>query len=104
MRAPARAFLVKREENDSRIEVAPFHGSEVVPTESWKDVTPSTGEDKPRWAADGRIVYYTSEQDGFRCVWGRRFDLDAGTPVGEPFAVYHSYRARRSMKDMPLAP
>ncbi len=44
-------------------------------------------DDKPRWAPDGRMVYFVSNRTGFFNVWGRRFDPARGTPVGEPFQV-----------------
>jgi Tol biopolymer transport system component len=43
--------------------------------------------DKPRWAPDGRTLYFLSNRTGFFNVWGIRFDLDQGRPIGEPFRV-----------------
>ena len=43
--------------------------------------------DKPRWAPDGRTLYFLSNRAGFFNVWGIRFDSDQGRPVGEPFRV-----------------
>ncbi len=43
--------------------------------------------DKPRWAPDGRTLYYISDRDGFLNVWGRRFDPASGQPLGEPLRV-----------------
>ncbi len=42
---------------------------------------------KPRWAPDGKTIYFLSDRGGFFNVWGRRFDLDQGAPLGEPFQV-----------------
>jgi Tol biopolymer transport system component/DNA-binding winged helix-turn-helix (wHTH) protein len=44
-------------------------------------------EDKPRWAPDGRTIYFTSTRAGFVNVWGRRFDPEHGTPLADPFPV-----------------
>jgi Tol biopolymer transport system component len=53
--------------------------------------TPLTSDkywaDKPRWAPDGRSVYFTYLRDSFRNVWGIRFDPDSGKPAGDPFQV-----------------
>ena len=54
--------------------------------------TPITDEnlwaDKPRWAADGRTIYFISNRQGaFFDVWGIGFDHGAGGPKGEPFRV-----------------
>jgi Tol biopolymer transport system component len=64
-------------------------------------VTPSTGgawipitinddhffEDLPRWSPDGRTLYFLSNRTGFWNLFGRRFNPDTGTPLGEPFQV-----------------
>ncbi len=44
-------------------------------------------DDKPRWAPDGRAFYFISNRSGFFNVWGRRFDPQAGQPVGVVFRV-----------------
>jgi hypothetical protein len=44
-------------------------------------------DDKPRWAPDGRAVYFVSDRSGFLNVWGIRFDPGKGSPVGESFQV-----------------
>ncbi len=51
----------------------------------------------PRWSPDGGLLYYQSTRDGFRCIWAQRLDRDTKRPVGEPFGVYHSHSARRSI-------
>jgi Tol biopolymer transport system component len=44
--------------------------------------------DKPRWAPDGRAVYFLSNRgSSFYNLWGIRFDPVRGKPVGEPFVV-----------------
>lgn len=44
-------------------------------------------DDKPRWSADGRTIYYVSNRSGFVNVWGRRIDTSTGRPAGAPFRV-----------------
>ena len=54
----------------------------------WKQITEGKYfDDKPRWSPDGRTLYFISNRTGFLNVWGIRFDLAAGAPVGEPFRV-----------------
>ncbi len=44
--------------------------------------------DKPRWAPDGRTLYFLSRQaTSYLNLWGIRFDPERGTPIGEPFAL-----------------
>jgi Tol biopolymer transport system component len=44
--------------------------------------------DKPRWAPDGRAIYFVSNREGaFFDVWGLRIDPATGTPAGEEFRV-----------------
>jgi len=69
----------------------------VIPSTggAWRAVTDGDAfDDKPRWGPDGRVLYYVSERDGVKNVWGRRFDNATGTPVGEAFPVT-SFRSRQ---------
>jgi serine/threonine protein kinase len=44
--------------------------------------------DKPRWAPDGRTLYFLSRHPGpFFNLWGVRFDPHGGRPVGAPFMI-----------------
>ena len=54
----------------------------------WTAMSDGTSfEDKPRWAADGRTLYFVSNRSGLPNVWGRRFDPDSGGPIGDAFRV-----------------
>jgi len=44
-------------------------------------------DDKPRWAPDGRKLYFLSSRGGFLNVWGVRFDPLSGKAEGEPFRI-----------------
>jgi Tol biopolymer transport system component len=60
---------------------------------SWRAITDGRSfDDKPRWGADGKVLYFVSDRSGTPNVWGRRFDTSTGTPVGDPFVVtaFHS--------------
>jgi len=51
-------------------------------------LTPRTGwYDKPRWSADGRIVYFLAVIDGLVNAWGLPFDPAAGRAAGPPFQL-----------------
>jgi Tol biopolymer transport system component/DNA-binding winged helix-turn-helix (wHTH) protein len=62
----------------------------VIPSAggAWRAMTDGAAfDDKPRWGPDGRVLYYVSNRNGVKNVWGRRFDNTNGTTVGEPFPV-----------------
>jgi len=44
-------------------------------------------DDKPRWSADGRTVYYLSGTSDVVNLWGRRFSAATGSAEGAPFQV-----------------
>lgn len=44
-------------------------------------------DDKPRWAAGGRRLYFLSNRDGDLNVWSVGFDPALGVAVGQPVAV-----------------
>lgn len=55
---------------------------------AWTRITDGkTWYDKPRWASDGKTIYFISKSDLFYDVWGIRFDPVSGKPVGTPFRV-----------------
>jgi len=64
------------------IAVIPVSGGPLVRVTDgrWND-------EKPRWSADGRVLYFVSTRGGFVNVWARRFNPDAGVPEGEPYPV-----------------
>ena len=44
--------------------------------------------DQPRWAPDGRTLYFVSNKgSSFVNLWGIRFDPDRGRPIGAPFVI-----------------
>jgi serine/threonine protein kinase/Tol biopolymer transport system component len=85
--------------------IGPATGDWPIPVSALKpidDVT--TWDDKPRFSPDGHLLYFTSERDGYRCLWARRLNPQTGEPEGAPFAVYHGHSSRRSMLNVGLTP
>ena len=59
----------------SRLVVVGMDGS------AWKDISDGTfWDDKPRWSADGRLIYFVSDQGGMINVWAVEFDPVRGVP------------------------
>jgi Tol biopolymer transport system component len=78
-----------------RIYIAPFREAQPVPPDAWIPVTDGKGFDRePRWSPDGKLIYFLSDRDGFRCVWAQPVDLANRVVRGAPFAVYHAHSAR----------
>jgi Tol biopolymer transport system component len=97
-------FLLKMGPQHGRLYVAPFRGATPIPEREWIPVTrDDTGLDKPRWSPNAQLLYYTSEKDGFRCIYAQKLDARKN-PVGEAFGVYHPHSARLSMSGVPLSP
>jgi eukaryotic-like serine/threonine-protein kinase len=67
----------------SVISVAPATGG------TWHPLTDATmWADKPRWAPDGRTIYFISNRQGaFFDVWGLPFDPATGRAAGEEFRL-----------------
>jgi Tol biopolymer transport system component len=46
--------------------------------------------DKPRWAPDGRTLYFISQKPtGYFNLWGVRIDPERAQPIGKPFQITH---------------
>lgn len=68
------------------IGVAPADGSH--PDRWTRIASDHSHPDKPRWAPDGRTLYFISRQPtSYFNLWAVRFDPERGTPVGEPYAL-----------------
>jgi hypothetical protein len=57
--------------------VVPANGGTWVPITDGKHWC-----DKPRWSADGRLIYFLAESAGFINLWGIRFDHRTGETRG----------------------
>ena len=81
--------------------IAPFNRTgDQEPEDNWIQITKDNARNNlAAWAPDGRTLYYLSDRDGFRCIWGQRLDPDTKKPLGEAFAVYHSHSARLSLNN-----
>lgn len=74
------------------IYVARFAGQAAIPQHEWFRITTGeTVEWDPVWSANGRSIYYLSDRDGSRCIWGQRL-TDARTPAGNATPLKHLHR------------
>jgi hypothetical protein len=54
-------------------------------------------DDLPLWSPNGGLIYFTSDRDGYRCIWARRLNPATKQPLGEAFAVRHFHRIQHSL-------
>jgi eukaryotic-like serine/threonine-protein kinase len=70
--------------------------SEPVGDPEWITIADeSAGGAWPIWAPDGKLLYFTSDRDGFLCIWAQALDALSKHPVGPPFPVEHFHGALR---------
>jgi eukaryotic-like serine/threonine-protein kinase len=50
-------------------------------------------DDKPQFSRDGNTVYFTSNRDGYLCIWAQKLDLVSKHPLGPPFAFEHFHNS-----------
>ena len=92
-------FLAVR--NHSQIYMAPFNSQEVL-MKNWIPITDGGAwDDKPNFSSDDKLIFFTSDRDGFRCIWAQRLTPDMHTS-GSPFAVCHFHSRRRSLGNLSI--
>jgi serine/threonine protein kinase len=79
------------------VRVAPVRNGKPAGPSEWK-IAVKGPADLPRWAPDGNMLFFLSGRDSFRCFWAQKLDSETKTPIGEPFAVQHFHRTRRSLR------
>jgi len=95
------AFVVRMSADQSQIVVAPLQGGIAVPPNQWITAVASPGwNDKPRWSADGRTIYFYSTRDSFPCIWRQRLDPANLRPVDRPLVVLDLHDPEFSLKQV----
>ncbi len=84
------AFAALRSDVDFDMYIAPFSQDRPPPRPEWISIPHSPkAHPNPCWSPDGNMLYFSSEQDGYACIWAARLDPATKQPRGEPFAVQH---------------
>jgi Tol biopolymer transport system component len=94
------AFQARPVDNDSNrtIYVANCADGQV---RSWIQITDGNHMDREvKWSADGGMLYFLSERDGFRCIWAQRLDPKTRHASGDPFPVYHFHHSQQSLTSL----
>ena len=79
-----------------RIYVTPAENFVPAGPDRWIQLT--SGEyhdDKEQFSPDGNTMYFTSNRDGFTCMWALRLDPKTERPQGAPFAIQHFHGSQR---------
>jgi Tol biopolymer transport system component/DNA-binding winged helix-turn-helix (wHTH) protein len=92
------------DERRTRLFIAPLPPDRNVRPDEWIPISEGQAwDDLPRWSPNGRLIYFTSNRDGFRCLWARRIHPQTRQPEDSPFAVFHIHEAHLSMVTLSLA-
>jgi len=86
----------------TRVFLAPIENWKCPDEKGWTPITDGNSWDTvPEWSPDGKVLYFLSERDGFRCLWAQRLDAATKRPAGPAFTVYHFHSARLSPMTVP---
>ena len=82
------SFVVQRRHAVAGLELM-IAAAAGAPAVQWTRIAADhVSPDKPRWAPDGRTLYFLSRhQAEYYNLWGIRFDPERGSPVGAPFKM-----------------
>jgi hypothetical protein len=98
----------------AQILMAPVRHGQAANETEWVAITDGRfSDDKPQVSPDGNTVYFTSDRDGYLCIWTQRLNPTTKYPVGAPTAYEHfhnsmgrdavSYDETQAMSDLTVA-
>jgi Tol biopolymer transport system component/tRNA A-37 threonylcarbamoyl transferase component Bud32 len=80
----------------SRLYITPVDNFVPARPDRWIELTGGEyHDDKPQLSPDGNTLYFTSNRDGFMCMWALRLDPKSKHPVGAPFPIQHFHGSQR---------
>jgi len=78
----------------SRIFIAPYREDGPPDEKEFIAITDESAMNRNAcWSPDGGMIYFTSDRDGYCCLWAQRVNIKSKKPVGDPMAIYHFHRA-----------
>jgi Tol biopolymer transport system component len=90
------AFRTTRQTTGSQVFVAPFDSARAADPSTWVSISDARERDaRPAgWSPGGRMIYFLSSRDGFRCLYARPWNAPAGRPDGPIQLVRHFHNFR----------
>ncbi|MGB7762601.1 MAG: protein kinase [Bryobacteraceae bacterium] len=90
------AFLMQTSAHRFRIYITPVENFVPAGADHWIQLTDGEHQDHhQQFSPDGNTIYFTSNRDGFTCIWALRLDPATKRPLGAPFAVQHFHYSHR---------
>jgi hypothetical protein len=84
----------------SRLWLVPLRGHVAAPQTEWVPLTDGQfADDKARLSADGTMLYFYSNRDGFYCLWKLR--VDHAVNYRKPVPLLHLHSAGFSLRELP---
>jgi Tol biopolymer transport system component len=78
-----------------QIFVASFTGALPLPREAWFPIGEPERDIRPvGWSPSGRMLYFFSGRDGFRCLYVQPVNAETGRPAGDAMLVKHLHNLR----------
>ena len=78
------SFTVRTSPTRAHLAIAPLNGPRPIPESAWITIADVWTEDWANWSPDGQTLYFPSERDGHRCLWGQRIDPVSIDPPASP--------------------
>jgi Tol biopolymer transport system component len=95
-------FTGKLAPDKSQIFVARFQPECCVPPAEWVPITEATEYNGPaHWSPDANLIYFTSQRDGYRCLYVRAWDARSGAAAGPITIVRHFHAGPPSLGLVP---
>lgn len=88
-------FLMRTDQAIYRVYITPVENFVPAGPDRWIPLTGGYHDDKPQLSPDGNTLYFTSNRDGFICMWALRLDPKTKHPVGDPFPIQHFHGSQR---------
>jgi len=91
-------FAAHRDARNFTIYAAPFSVLQPPAPSQWMEIVRSPETDpSAAWSPDGNLLYFSSDRDGYMCLWAQRLDPFTKHPRGPLFAVRHFHAPSQTM-------